>query len=194
MTAAPDNIDYKKFRFSDYVSSAPEGESASELFIRVWEDLRERRRQRACARCGWFVTCSIQEVSKYRKYKIRYFMELKPNTLDKNTSGDICIPCGTELVGGLLGTSSQRTRNLSNRPQVERKGKGIACLCNTRFKMNLQLVKLCHRIDRIKKTTIEIENPQQLIEDIVKKIEQRKKWVELIEKKVDSLVSIYNLK
>lgn len=194
MTAAPDSIDYKKFHFSQHAMTVVEEETPQELLERVWEDLSERRRKRACARCGWFVSCSIQEISKHDKYKIHAFWELKPNTLDKNITGDICRACGVELVGGLLGTTSQRTKNLSNRTVVENNLRIIRSYVHARKTWNRDYVRLCHRLERIKNSKIEMENPQEMIEDIVKSIEDRKRWVGIVEGKIDRLVSIYNIK
>ena len=193
MSAAPDSINYK-FGFSSYAMTHNEIDTPEELFEKVWEDLSERRRQRACARCGWFVSCKIQEVVKYHRYKILPFWELKPNTLSKLDKGDICTPCGAELVGGILGTSSKRTQHLSNREPMNRRLRVVNCLINARIRLNREYVRLCHRIERIKNSRIDIENPQQQIEETAKKAEDRKKWVGMIEKKIDELVAVRNLK
>jgi hypothetical protein len=194
MSAAPDSIDYRKFKFTTYAETHTEEESPEELFATVWEDLSERRRRRACARCGWFVSCKIQEITKYHKYKIIPFWELKPNSLDKVSKGDICSPCAAELVGGILGESSERTKNLSNRKEVEHKLRMIRYYVDARKCWNREYIRLCHRIERIKNSRIDIENPQAMIDDLIMKIERRKGWVKTIEGKIDRMVSVCNIK
>jgi hypothetical protein len=194
VTAAPDSIDYRRFKFTLYAETHSEEESPEELFDTLWEDLNERRRQKACARCGWFVSCKIQQITRYHKYKILPFWQLKPNSIEKNVKGDICIPCGEELVGGMLGTSSKRTQHLSNRKEVEHALRLIEYYMAARKCWNREYVRLCHRIERIKNSRIDIENPQQMIDDLVMKIECRKGWVKIVEGKIDRMVSVYNLK
>lgn len=205
MSSVIDKLDEKeqrKFRFTEFAENEEnEIPNTEEYQNQIWRDLSERRRLKACVRCGWFEVCKIQEISKYHRYKIYSNFNWRPNTIDKDASKrgtDICLSCAQELISQeFLGSRSKRINKLTNRPAIQRKLKAVEHLCNALNRLQREYQRLLPRLESIKKNKPEHLTQtqfQDMVKDAITEVNYKATLIEKVKTKIDSLVSIYSIK
>ncbi len=192
----------RKLRFTEFAED-PESEipNTEQYQEQVWKNLSERRKIRACVRCGWFEKCKIKEISKYHRYNIHSLFQWIPNTIDteaRKRGCDLCSMCGQELVSEqFLGMRSKRIEKLSNRPAILRKLRAIERLCNAIDILQREHQRLIPKLESLKRNKPDYLTYYQfaeMIRDAEKEVNHKAELVQRVKAKIDELVSIYSIK